>query len=286
MPFRAIIVALCASAALAAPVAAGITIDHTNFDPSGLPQTTMDLIGDLTVYFAHASVGGNMTGGMDILHGQNATRYQLLTPSDDATPPATPVAGNLYEYNRGNPGWQAKVDDFETYMSNGWGDGRVDIVMNKFCYIDQAANLAYYTNSMSALETTYPNAVFVYMTIPLMETCGADGLLRQQFNAGLRTWCAANDKVLFDIADIEAWSPTGVEQTVLYSGTVCQVMYDNYSHDGGHLYNVAYSGEPYSGAERVAMGLYSLYGAIAVPEPATMGLLGVGLAALLRRRKQ
>ena len=201
------------------------------------------------------------------------------------TPPATALMpGYIYEYNRANPGWQAKVDGFAVSIGNGWGDGRADIVMNKFCYVDQAANLSYYINSMSALEAANPNTIFVYMTIPLQETAGANGWLRQQFNDGLRSYAIANNKVLFDIADIEAWSPNGVEQTALYNGNVVQVMYDNYSHDGGHLYNQAYAGEPYSGRVRVAMGLYSLYGEL-VPEPTTMGLLSVGLLALVARRR-
>lgn len=58
------IVGLCMAMAATTSAASGVVINHTNFDPSGLSQQTMDMIGGLNIYFEHASVGGNMLGGL------------------------------------------------------------------------------------------------------------------------------------------------------------------------------------------------------------------------------
>ena len=250
-----IMLALVAIGLLAgAAPAAAIIINHTNYDPSTIPQETMNQVGQLKLYFAHASVGGNIIDGLSDLHSLNATRYQLHTVTEDGVPPATTSPGNMYEYMRGNPGWSAKVTTFETYMANGWGANKVHVAINKFCYIDPDANFTSYRNSMVNLEATpaYAATRFVYMTIPLMTApnSASDHYLRQTFNAQLRQFCAANDKILLDIADIEAWNPSGVEQTITYNGTVCQVMAPEYTSDGGHLNTL--------GRDHVAMGLYAM----------------------------
>jgi hypothetical protein len=66
-----------------------------------------------------------------------------------------------------------------------------------------------YLAAMVALETEYPDVVFVYMTGHLDGT-GADGNLRAR-NDQIRAWCRARDEVLFDFAAIERHDPTGTE---------------------------------------------------------------------------
>lgn len=256
-------------------MAGGIRIDHTNSDPSTLSQATMDRIGSqMTIFFAHASVGTNMISGLNALHSQNAGRYQLTVAGDDATPPATLTGGTFYEFSRGNPGWSAKISGFSSSMAGGWGN-KVGVAMNKFCYIDPNADFATYRDSMAGLQAAYPDTKFVYMTIPLMTSAGSDGYKRQLFNDALRQFCCDNDKILFDIADIEAWSPAGVQQTAVYNGQTCQILFGDYTNDGGHLDS--------DGQLRVAQGLYSLFGAL-VPEPASLTLLLPGASLLLKRR--
>jgi hypothetical protein len=237
--------------------AAAIIIDHTNFDDfsdAGLPAETVNAVNALKVYFAHASVGGNIVNGMSDLRSANPARYKMLCPDEDGTPPATTVGGNMYHYMRGNPGWSAKITLFETYLAAGWGAGKVDIAINKFCYVDQAAGFTQYRDSMVAQEALYPGTKFVYMTIPLTTSEDSAGYLRQVFNQQLRAFCAANGKILIDIADIEAWSPLGVQQTYVYNSTVCQKMCAGYTTDGGHL--------SVEGRDRVALGFYAAFMAI------------------------
>ena len=61
---------------------------------------------------------------------------------------------------------------------------------------------------MAQLEADYPGIRFVYVTGHLDGTGAAENLnLRNQ---QIRDYCAANNKTLFDFADIESYDPNGI----------------------------------------------------------------------------
>jgi hypothetical protein len=64
-----------------------------------------------------------------------------------------------------------------------------------------------YLTAMVQLERSYPAVRFVYMTGHL-DGSGAGGNLHAR-NQQIRVFCKANDKVLFDFADIESFGPGG-----------------------------------------------------------------------------
>ena len=247
--------------------AAALVVDHDDVDGVvSLPQTTMDAIGQQKWFFSHASVGGNMISGLSDLHATSPTRYQLAVASvgynsslQRANNPPTPTAaGTVYECNRGNPGWQSKINIFDSSVRlGGWHETAVNAAMDKFCYIDQTASATAYLNAMTALETAYPSTVFVYTTMPLMTSTDSDNVLRNQYNAAVRSFCVANDKLLFDIADMEAYDPSGTASTFTSGGVTYQRLYSGYSSDGGHL-NTA-------GCRRIAAGWYAVAAVIASP---------------------
>ncbi|MRR36808.1 hypothetical protein EG829_19525 [bacterium] len=251
-------------------------------------QTVYDRVGQQKVFFSHASVGGNVINGLRALRSSDSSAYQLVVTADNDTPPAATQDGTFYEYSRGNPGWKAKTDNYAAYMGNGWNSPRIDFSMDKLCYIDQAASAEYYLKLMADLEAAYPDTQFVYWTMPLTTSTRSDNVLRNNYNNAVRSYAAANDVILFDIADIEAWNPQGVEQTFMYDGTEYQMLYSGYTGDGGHL-NTA-------GSQRAAIALYSLFGLATEPTPepthtpipAALWLFGTGLAAVmgLRHRRR
>ena len=65
-----------------------------------------------------------------------------------------------------------------------------------------------YLNAMNQLELDFQNVAFVYMTGHLDGT-GVSGNLHQR-NEQIRAYVRANNKVLFDFADIESYDPNGV----------------------------------------------------------------------------
>ena len=116
--------------------------------------------------------------------------------------------------------------------SNDFADS-IAVAMFKFCYIDTRGTALDAFNSvkstMESLESTYPNTVFVWWTMPIM-TSGDQR--RDDYNNLVRDYCSSNNKYLMDIADIECHSPDNVKQT---DANGHELLYSGYSSDGGHL---------------------------------------------------
>jgi hypothetical protein len=238
-------------------------INHTNVAAvPTLPQATMNAVGLQKWFFSHASVGSNMIDGMNGLHSSNPGFYKLVSSwvgdnGSQANSPEPPiVAGTIYECPRGNPGWEAKISIFQNSVNiSGWRAPICPIVMDKFCYIDQGASATQYLNAMSGLEAAWPMTIFAYMTMPLMTSSDSDNVLRNQYNTAVRQYCQLHGRLLFDLADMEAWSPAGVQSTFVSGGQTYQKMYASYSSDGGHLNS--------TGCQRIAQGWYAVAAAIA-----------------------
>jgi hypothetical protein len=228
------------------------------------PQAKMDAIGQQKWFFAHASVGGNMISGLNDLHKADAKRFQLTTISVKfekdlhraENPPASTAAGTVYECGRGNPGWDAKTAIFvNSVQSGGWHDPAVDAVMDKYCYIDENADANVYLNKLAELEKAWPRTKVVYTTIPLTTAEDNDNVLRNQFNDTVRKYCKKNKKLLFDIADMEAYSPEGKLCAFTKDGKTYQKLFSGYTKDGGHLNE--------QGRKRIATGWYAVAGCMA-----------------------
>jgi hypothetical protein len=245
VPFAAVAVAQERSIRIGYPECAAAT---------NYPKVTAEKISKLKWYFAHASVGANMMDGVVDLHGMDKATYPFESISGSKTPPATTQTGAIYEHNRGNPGWKAKFDQFEAYVSNGWHYPTINLAMNKLCYIDQHASFKYYLHSMTNLEAAFPETVFVYTTMPLMTDADSDNFLRNAFNDRLREWTRQNGRVLFDIADIETHDPNGKPCTFQYRNKTYQKLCDSYTKDGGHLNE--------AGRQLVAKGFSALAAAV------------------------
>ncbi len=249
--------------------ALGQVVDHADVDGvTSLPQSTMDAIGGQKWFFSHASVGGNMMNGMTDLHSADPNRYQLTRSTVSynsgqqraVDPPDPTTDGTVYDCSRGNPGWQSKFTIFENSVNvSGWRAPAVDAAMDKLCYIDQNADPNVYIAMMTTLEAAYPSTVFVYATLPLKTGEDFNNVKRNDYNDAVRAHCIANDRLLFDIADMEAHDPNGTEYTFEYGGQTYQKLYSGYTSDGGHLNT--------PGRQRIAMGWYAVAAVIAGAEP-------------------
>ena len=231
-----------------------IIVDHSNWDwYTSQDKQAINRVASLKIYFSHASVGSNILSGFDALHSANSSMYPLVKQKEGASSPSQTNKGIIYENPRGNPDWPLKISRFEDEILKGWHYPKVDISMNKFCYIDQNADIKIYLKSMTTLETNYPDTQFVYFSMPLTTGNNSASVLRAKFNKELRTWIATqNNKAFFDLADIESNSPAETKQIFFSDGTPYEKLFQGYTSDGGHL-NPA-------GSTRIATGLYSLFG--------------------------
>lgn len=191
--------------------ATSLTVDEQAVDLfSGIPNPNIIDAKALTLMLRRASVGGNISSGLDTLHTQN-TKYDQ---------------SNWAFQDRGNPGWAEKITDFENQVALQLSSR--EIFSMKFCYIDTAASWTEYRDHMEALQTANPTKTFIWWTMPIMTTGDAS---RDAFNASVRSYATTHDIILFDIAAIESHDPDG--NPVTNGGY--EAMYGSYSSDGGHL---------------------------------------------------
>jgi hypothetical protein len=178
-----------------------------------------------------ASVGGNIDAGLNAIQTENA-KYDR---------------SHWIFYDRGNPGWEAKVIDLDTFTVAHTTE--YDVFSMKFCFIDPDVGFICYRDTLLQLEAAYPTKRFVWWTIPI-ETSGNSN--RQLFNDSIRAFAIAHGKVLFDMADIESHNAAGIK---LVDGSNRELMCSEWTSDGGHL--------SLDGAQRVADAWWWLMARIA-----------------------
>ncbi len=214
-----------------------VIADHTKADLTLIPDGALSSAANLRVMLRRASVGGYISGGLDALQGANAKYNRSRWDFQD----------------RGNPGWQPKVDDFVTQTA--MQSPSFDVLSMKFCWIDPDAIFAYYRDALLQLESTYPSKRFVWWTMPIYRDPDGGESNRQDFNDSVRNFAAANEKLLFDIADIEAYNAAGQKKT---DGSGHELQQGDWSlslDDGGHLND--------AGSRRVASAWWWLMARVA-----------------------
>lgn len=216
-------------------------VDHSNFNADLIPDSYLVMIKNMDVYFEHASVGGNIVSGLTNMSNLNSTRYGIQmgnwsTSSIDSTITNWYTSYNGFGDNqRGNPGFDAKTNDFYTRITTGNFGSLLDVASFKFCYIDDGysgtAQEAFnrVKSVMDNLESTFQNTKFFWWTMPI-QTTGSSA--KDSYNSLVRNYCKNNNKYLLDIADIECHSSTGIK---LVDSNGREILDSSYTDDGGHL---------------------------------------------------
>ena len=207
-----------------------IIIDHTCTDLSKIPDYWIEQAKEqLRLSYGHTSHGSQPVSGMGVLRDDPSYGglYDFNTSGaivsgtlslDDYTP-----SGDLGHY--GDTSW---ADRTRTYLNSpGTGSSR-NVVVWSWCAgvsDNTPAGIDAYLAAMDQLETEYPDVTFVYMTGHLDGT-GVSGDLNVNNNQ-IRDYCIANNKVLFDFADIESYDPDGNYYLDLAANDYC-----SYDSDG------------------------------------------------------
>jgi len=196
--------------------AEAIIIDHTCTDISQIPIYWLEEAKELTLHYAHTSHGSQINSGILNLESQDpqysvAIRFNStagLPPLED--PPALRIyTGNPPEtYIEPGDYWDGISAQNRTQAVADTGD--YDLSMWAWCGQVSEATENYiqnYLDTLNQFETDYPAMKFIYMTGHL-DGSRSDGNLHLR-NEQIRAYCIANNKVLFDFADIERYDPDG-----------------------------------------------------------------------------
>ncbi len=188
----------------------GIIVDHTCTDLSQIPAMWIEQAQALlSIHYAHTSHGEQITVGLERLSATDAT-YSYYP--DNCTMPDTSAYLSVME-------GQYFEGYCETYITPDlyWqGTTALNITRNvlnlypinvsvwAWCtqldYYSQA-DVEGYLAAMARLESEYPDITFVYMTGNAQSVESN----RYSRNNQIRTYCQANNKVLFDFADLDCW---------------------------------------------------------------------------------
>jgi hypothetical protein len=211
--FMVLFVALCMVCAPAAAVAGGpIIIDHKSTHLSEVPLSAITSAKTtLHIAYGHTSHGSQITDGMTGLisyahapYGGSTYRWNNGGTGGALDLRDSPFSG---AYDLGNPDRTAWAAATRTYLK---AHPDVNVIMWSWCgqADTSAADITTYLNLMNGLETEFPNVKFVYMTGHLVGT-GTNGNLNQR-NEQIRAYARANNKILYDFADIESYDPDGL----------------------------------------------------------------------------
>jgi hypothetical protein len=159
-----------------------------------LPDSIIDTVSSrYNIFYIHTSHGSQIMSGLTLLENENSL-YD---------PPYFSEYGDDLGHN-GDTSW---VPPTRSYL-----DSHPDCNVAMFSWCGGVSDntetgINIYLNAMQGLETEYPDVVFIYMTGHL-DGSGPDGNLYIRNNQ-IRDFCVANDKILFDFADIESYDPDG-----------------------------------------------------------------------------
>lgn len=221
-----------------------IIIDHTCTDLSEAPDYWIDQAKvQHRVSYGHTSHGSQPISGMGVLMANTPSGLYDFNTNGAVTPGVLSIADTTPTGDLGNPDRTTWATRTRSYL-DGVGSDR-NVVIWSWCgqvSLASAADIQTYLNLMNGLEQDYPDVTFVYMTGHL-DGSGVEGDLNQRNNQ-IRNYCIANNKVLFDFADIESYDPDGSEFLSRYARDECGYVCDPPPCNWADEWCAAHAGDP------------------------------------------
>jgi hypothetical protein len=194
-PRLSVAICFCVLAVSGTAGADGLVADHTSIPEFDLipPAVVGNIQTNFDIFYGCTYYGSQIMTGMDMLYAENSL-YDW--------PP-------LYNHwsDLGYLGDLTWAADTRSHLD---ANPNVNLVMWSWCggcSDNTEAGINAYLNEMNTLESEYPGVHFIYMTGHLDGT-GPTGNLYVRNNQ-IRNYCATNNKILFDFADIESYDPAG-----------------------------------------------------------------------------
>jgi hypothetical protein len=186
-----------------------LIVNHNCTKLNEIPMEWVDSAkAKLHIAYGHTSHGSQLTTGMTGLVSFAGSQFEW---NNGGTGGALDLhdRGISGASDLGNPNRTEWAAATRNYLDNSsYSD--VNVVIWSWCGQVSSASeedINTYLNLMSGLETDYFNVMFVYMTGHL-DGSGLTGNLHLR-NEQIRNYCSANNKILYDFADIETYDPDG-----------------------------------------------------------------------------
>jgi hypothetical protein len=195
-----------------------IIIDHNCIDIGQIPTAAIEHAkSDLHIAYGHTSHGSQLTSGMgsdsgssfDLFMANNGSPPGLYLWNNGGTGGALDLHNYFVSGDLGNPDRYTWAQRTRDYLNNP-ANSDVNVVIWSWCgqAATSTANIDIYLTLMEGLITEYPDVQFVFMTGHLNGT-GPAGQLHLA-NEHIRNHCRANNRILYDFADIESYDPDGL----------------------------------------------------------------------------
>ena len=207
--------------------AAPIIINHTSTDIHKIPDYWLQQAKNLTFHYAHTSHGSQIITGLGAWESSDP-KYSVavrVSGTEGLPPVEIPAALRMYD---GNPPTSDSYITPELYWNSASGIVSTRAVASTrhynysmFAWCGQLstyteATTQQYLDTLNQYETEHPEMRFIYMTGHADGT-GVSGNLNAR-NEQIRNYCRANNKILFDFADIESYDPSGNSYLSLGNG--------------------------------------------------------------------
>ena len=298
-----------------------VVYDHNDADITGLTLSEINKAkSDLHIAYGHTSHGSQITTGMTGLVGfANNGGLGLSHPTNTFAwnNGGTGGALDLHDYAMGGdvgyyPDWVNNTINYlgasDPVTGMGTNNSDVNVIMWSWCgQVDTTDLLNNYFNPMAALEEEYFGVTFVYMTGHLEG--GGIGSSVNLANEQIRDFAIANDKVLYDFADIESYDPDGlINYMELLANDACYydsdgngtlesnwaINWQNTHTEGVDWYSCSSAHSQDLNANLKAYAAWNMfvdiaelkYPATEVPAPSSIILLAVGLLGLCLTEKR
>ena len=218
----------CGSSTDTGSSGSGKVMDHSDATLEKLSTSEIENAKQkLHIAYGHTSHGSQLVSGMSGLVDFKGVLYTFNNGGTNGALDLrdTPFSGAS---DLGNPNRTAWADASRNYLNN---TGDINVIIWSWCGQVSSAteeDINTYLNLMTELEEDFPDVIFVYMTGHL-DGSGEEGNLNQR-NEQIRNYCSANNKYLYDFADIESYDPDGeTNYMLLNANDACE--YDSDGND-------------------------------------------------------
>ena len=195
-----------------------IIADHNSVDLASIPDVWIEKVKEtILVHYCHTSHGSQIMTGLERLMTGNFSLSSAKSQKynyypDNCSMPDTKEYLSLMD-GQSVPGYCETYVSPDLYWESDYGleltrnmlrNHSVNVSIFAWCsQMDyySSAELENYLSRLSALEKEFPDVVFVYMT----GNAQSSEPNRAVRNDRIREYCRANNKVLFDFADLDCW---------------------------------------------------------------------------------